>query len=127
MIRAVQRYVKEVKRATTPRGIEFTEKLLLWDFKKEETLHEWSCTSDEEVKGLSKATFEPNGKGDPLCLIAITAWDAAACVLQEQALCSMGYLVLRFHTLVQLNTVDIAPSSPSLERYCNRSHHKPIL
>ena len=66
MIRAVQKYLKEVKRATTPRGIEHTEKLLLWDFTKEETLRQWSCTCDEEVKGLSRARFEPNGKGDPL-------------------------------------------------------------
>ena len=66
MLRALQKYFREVKKASTPRGFELKETQLLWDFTKEDTLREWICINDEEVKGLSTATLRPNGKGiDP--------------------------------------------------------------
>lgn len=63
MRRAVWRYLREVKDATTPRAADFKEHKLLWDFRDEEILRKWSCISDEDVGGLSKAKFKPNGKG----------------------------------------------------------------
>lgn len=61
--RIVSKYVNEVKKATTPRAIDYGEQLTLWDFTKPESLEKWLCFTDKDVGGFSRATFEPNGKG----------------------------------------------------------------
>jgi len=63
MLRAARKYIREVSRLTKPRSYELGEELLLWDFRKGETLAQWDCISDREVKGNSFASFQPNGKG----------------------------------------------------------------
>ena len=63
MQRALQRYVAEVRHATTPRGYSFSHNLVLFDFTKEEVLTEWDCISDKDVGGRSHANLEINGKG----------------------------------------------------------------
>ena len=59
----VRKYLREVNRVTKPRSYELGEELLLWDFRKGETLAQWDCISDRDVKGNSFASFQPNGKG----------------------------------------------------------------
>ncbi len=63
MQRALQRYVAEVRHATTPRGYSFSHNLVLFDFTKEEVLTEWDCISDKDVGGRSHANLGINGKG----------------------------------------------------------------
>ena len=63
MLRAARKYLREVNRLTKPRSYELGEELLLWDFRKGETLAQWNCISDRDVKGKSFASFQPNGKG----------------------------------------------------------------
>ncbi len=60
--KALERYVAEVKRATTPRPFDFREELMLWNFTEEHTA-KWDCTSDSEIRGFSNAEFRPNRKG----------------------------------------------------------------
>ena len=63
--KALERYLAEVKRVTTPRPFDFREELMLWDFTKEET-NNWDCISDNDIKGFSNAQFQPNRKGREL-------------------------------------------------------------
>ena len=63
MQRALQRYLAEVRHATTPRGYSFSQELVLFDFTKEEVLNQWDCISDKDVGGRSHANLGINGKG----------------------------------------------------------------
>ena len=61
--KALEKYIADVKKATTPRGFDFRDELMLWNFTQEDTWKSWDCISDKDVKGNSIAQFEPNGKG----------------------------------------------------------------
>ena len=63
MFRALSRYWAGVKKATAPRTIDYGEELMLWDFRNEATIKQWSCISDEEIDGHSRAVFQSNKKG----------------------------------------------------------------
>ena len=63
MLRAVRKYLSEVRRATALRSYDLREELLLWDFRKAGTLKQWDCICDQDVKGYSQVALEPNGKG----------------------------------------------------------------
>lgn len=63
MYRALGRYWSEVKEATTLKGIDYREEKMLWDFRKEEAIKQWSCICDEEKGGYSRTAFGPNKKG----------------------------------------------------------------
>ena len=59
--KALQKYVSEVKRVTTPRPFDFREELMLWNF--EEDSAKWDCISDTDIRGFSTAQFQANRKG----------------------------------------------------------------
>lgn len=61
--KAMLKYLQEVKTATTPRGFDFREELMLWNFEEPDTWKKWDCICDEDMGGLSLAAFKPNGKG----------------------------------------------------------------
>ena len=61
--KAFEKYVADVKKATTPRAYNFKEDMMLWNFTQENTLREWECISDKDIHGHSVAQFEPNGEG----------------------------------------------------------------
>ena len=63
MLRSVLRYWAGVKSATTPRSVDYGEELTIWDFRKRDAVQHWRCICDNDVKGLSRANFETNGKG----------------------------------------------------------------
>ena len=67
MLRAARRFITEAKRASTPRKYDYREELVLWDFRREGVLQEWSCLCDSDIKGHSRAVLEPNGKGQTYC------------------------------------------------------------
>lgn len=61
--RALQKYVADVKKATTPRTFDYREELMLWNFVEEDEWKNWDCISDEDIGGSSTASIKPNGKG----------------------------------------------------------------
>ncbi len=63
LVRALQRYVAEVKHATSLRGYDFLQELVLFDFTKEDALNQWECISDKDIGGQSHAALQPNGQG----------------------------------------------------------------
>ena len=63
MLRVVQRFAREVRKATSLRIYDVREVLVLWDFRRPDTLREWSCISDKDIGGYSSVSLEPNGKG----------------------------------------------------------------
>ena len=60
---ALERWVGEVKRATTPQKFFYRGELMLWDFSEQETWEKWDCLSDTDIGGYSNAHFGPNKKG----------------------------------------------------------------
>lgn len=71
MLRAAGRFLREVRRSTALREYDLGEEAVLWDFRKEGTLGDWDCICDRDVRGLSQATFDHNGKG---CVAIIMQW-----------------------------------------------------
>ena len=67
--RAVQRYLAEVKHATTPRGYSFFQELVLFDFTKEGAVEKWDCISDKDIGGGSHSSLQLNGRG-----LVTTVW-----------------------------------------------------
>ena len=63
LLRTARKYLAEIKRATSLRSYDLREELVLWDFRKEETMQHWDCICDRDVKGNSTAALEPNGRG----------------------------------------------------------------
>ena len=63
LISPLRSYLNGVKKAMALKPIDFSEKMMLWDMKHEESVNQWECISDEEKGGHSKATFKSNKKG----------------------------------------------------------------
>lgn len=63
MFRVVRSFLGQVQKATSLRGYDVREELVLWDFRQTETLNEWSCIGDKDIGGYSEVVLQPNGKG----------------------------------------------------------------
>ena len=124
-LRALKKYIQEVKVATTPRGLDLRKTTMLWDFTKEETIREWTYIDDkEDVEGQSEATFGPNGKGDQTAaaaamLVSINRSD----VPQALELCSRETSALQYPAQVQHCTVASVPSSQNPDRFLNHYNY----
>ena len=71
MLRLARRFVREARKATSLRSYDVREELVLWDFRRPETLREWNCISDRDMGGHSAAYLEPNGRGSSLRLRSV--------------------------------------------------------
>ena len=63
MLRVARRFAREVRKATSLQSYDVREELVLWDFRRPDSLREWSCISDRDMGGYSTASLDPNGKG----------------------------------------------------------------
>ena len=63
MFRAVRSFLGQVQKATSLRGYDVREELVLWDFRQTEVMNEWSCIGDKDIGGYSEVLLQPNGKG----------------------------------------------------------------
>ena len=68
------KYWSGVKNATALRGVDYSEELMLWDFRREGAVRGWSCTSDKQNGGLSRAVFTSNRKGQYIGLVCLRAY-----------------------------------------------------
>ena len=63
MLRSARRFVREVRKATALQSYDVREVLVLWDFRQNDSLREWSCICDRDIGGHSVASLDPDGKG----------------------------------------------------------------
>ena len=69
MFRVARRFLREVRETTRLQSYDVREELVLWDFRRADSLREWSCISDRDMGGYSAVSLEPNGNGQKFFII----------------------------------------------------------